>query len=167
MSSDRITIIESGRELSFSFEEMSRYNGGESPGGVAIAFKALERALPLLDPSNVLERRSIWIDTAFRGPGARDAFELVTRAVTDDRYTMVPELERPDLGQARARFVFRFRYLDRKVTLTLNSGFVTDEFIELTRRDGRSTDDERRLTVLKHELASAVMAADAQSVFED
>ena len=78
-----IEVVDAGRTLSFSFEDMLRYHGGGSPGGVAHAYKVLERALPLLDPSAPCERREIVIETAFGGPGARDAFELVTRAVTE------------------------------------------------------------------------------------
>jgi hypothetical protein len=57
---------------------MLAQHGGGSPGGVAHAFKVLERALPLLDTAGPPERREIVIETAFGGPGARDAFELVT-----------------------------------------------------------------------------------------
>jgi hypothetical protein len=35
--------------------------------------------LGLLEPSGRVERREIVIETPFGGPGARDAFELVTR----------------------------------------------------------------------------------------
>jgi hypothetical protein len=55
---------------------------------VADAFKAMQRALPILDPNGPVERRQITVHTAFRGPGGRDAFEMVTRAVTGDRYVV-------------------------------------------------------------------------------
>lgn len=77
-----LEVIDRGRSLRFSFEDVLKYHGPGSPGGAAHAFKVLERALPLLDPDRPCERREIVIDTAFGGPGARDAFELVTRAVT-------------------------------------------------------------------------------------
>ena len=41
-----------------------------------------EQSLPLLAEGKPPERRDITIETAFPGPGARDVFELVTRAVT-------------------------------------------------------------------------------------
>ena len=81
-----IDVMERGRRIRFSFEDVLRYHGPGSPGGAAIAFKALERALPLLDPSGPCERREIIVETAFGGPGARDGFELVTRAVTGERF---------------------------------------------------------------------------------
>src|SRR3954466_11746282 len=105
-----INLVDQGRPLAFSFADVLRYHGGGSPGGAAVAFKALERALPLLDPHAPCERREIAIDTAFGGPGARDAFEMLTRAVTGERLTIDPSLARPELGRARERFVFRFGY---------------------------------------------------------
>ena len=131
-----IEVVDRGRPIEFSFDDMLRYHGGGSPGGVAHAFKVLERALPLLDPDGPCERREIAIETAFGGPGARDAFELVTRALTGERYRIDESLARPERGRTLERFVFRLKYRDRSVTLELREGFVTEEFIDLARTDG-------------------------------
>ena len=152
--------------IAFSFDDMLRYHGGGSPGGVAHAFKVLERALPLLDPDGPCERREIAVDTAFGGPGARDAFELVTRAVTGDRLRIDESLARPERGRTLERFVFRLRYRDRSVTLALREGFVTEEFIDLARTQSRSAEQERRLDTLKLEMADRVMARPAAEVYD-
>jgi hypothetical protein len=154
-----LKVRERGRTLGFSFADALKYHGGGSPGGAAIAFKALERALPLLDPDAPCERGEIVIETPFKGPGARDAFESITRAVTDGRYRIDPQLERPELGSARERFVFRFTYRDNSITLVLRDGFVTGEFIDLARTDNRDAEQEERLDALKRDLAERVMAA--------
>ncbi len=143
-----------------------RYHGPGSPGGVAIAFKVLERALPLLDPTGPCERRELTIATAFGGPGARDAFEMVTRAVTGDRFHLDAELARPDLGKARERFLFKLDYRAETVTVVLRDGFVTDEFIDLARTENRTPDQERHLDELKRELAERVMARPAEEVHD-
>jgi len=160
-----IQVIEHGRALSFSFDDMLRYHGGGSPGGVAHAFKVLERALPLLDPDGPCERREIVVDTAFGGPGARDAFELVTRAVTGDRYRVDESLARPERDRTLERFVFQLSYRDRSVTLELRDGFVTEEFIDLARTDERTPEQEQRLDTLKQEMADRVMATAADEVY--
>ncbi len=162
----RLLILEDGRDLAFSFREMLKYNGGQSPGGVAHAFKVLERGLPLLSNSVGVDRRGLVIATAFGGPGARDAFELVTRAVSDGRFSIDPSLARPELGLARERFIFRLRYGEAEVFLTLREGFVGNEFIELARRPGRSREEEDRLTDMKAEMAARVMAARASQVYD-
>ena len=166
MASDRIVVLDNRRQIGFSFEDMLAYHGGGSPGGVAHAFKVLERSLPLLAPDAMPERRAITIETAFGGPGARDAFELVTRAATEQRLILDPELARPELGLARERFVFRLLYRERAVTVVLRPGFVTDGFMELTRRSERTPDEERRLDAKKAEMAARVMAAPASEVYD-
>jgi hypothetical protein len=161
-----IEVVERGRVIAFSFDDMLRYHGAGSPGGVAHAFKVLERALPLLDPDGPCERREIAVETAFGGPGARDAFELVTRAVTGDRLRIDESLSRPERGRTLERFVFRLRYRDRSVTLALREGFVTEEFIDLARTQSRSAEQERRLDTLKLEMADRVMARPAAEVYD-
>ena len=161
-----IAVLEGGHAIAFSFDDMLRYHGGGSPGGVAHAFKVLELALALLEPEGTPERREITIETAFGGPGARDAFELVTRAVTDDRYVIDPGLARPELGRASERFVFRLGYRSRVVTLAVREGFVTEEFIDLARKDPRTADDEEHLDALKQAMADLVMSSTAGEVYE-
>ncbi len=160
-----IEVIERGRPIAFSFDDLLRYHGGGSPGGVAHAFKVLERALPLLAPDAPCERREIVVETAFGGPGARDAFELVTRAVTGGRYRIDESLARPERGRTLERFVFRLSYRDRSVTLEVRDGFVTEEFIDLARTDERTREQEQRLDTLKQEMADRVMATPADEVY--
>ncbi|WP_258557645.1 hypothetical protein [Rhodococcus sp. AG1013] len=93
----RLEVAELGTPITVSFDDLMKYHGPNAPGGVAHAFKVLERALPLLDPEGPAERREVEIATAHGGPGVRDAFEMVTRAVTGGRYG------RGAPGRARAR----------------------------------------------------------------
>lgn len=161
-----IEVAEAGTVLSFSFADLMRYHGPANPGGVAHAYKVLERALPLLSPVDPPERREVETRTAFAGPGARDAFELVTRAVTGDRYVVDSGLERPDRGRTLERYVFRLRYREIGVLLALRDGFVTDEFITLARQDGRSPAEELHLAVLKQEMADRLLAKQAIEVYD-
>jgi hypothetical protein len=160
-----LVIVDQGVTLTFSFADPMRYHGPKSPGGVAHAYKVLERGLPLLAPDGVPERREITVRTAFGGPGARDVFELVLRAVTGERYTVDPALARPDRGRAAERFVFVLANREREVTLAVRDGFVTDEFVDLARTEPRTPEQESRLTALKAEMAERVMAAPADAVY--
>lgn len=161
-----IEVVDGGMPLSFSFEDLVRYHGPRSPGGVAHAFKVLERAVPLLDGGRAPERREIAIRTAFGGPGARDAFELVTRAVSDGRYALDPGLARPERGRTLERFVFVLAYRGAEVTLAVRDGFVAGELIDLARTEGRTAEQEARLDVLKREMADRVMARPAAEVYD-
>ncbi len=161
-----IKVEDQGAALTYSFEDVMRYSGPGSPGGVAHAMKVLERALPLLSPGDLPERREIEVQTAFAGPGARDAFELVTRAVTEGRYVVDDALARPERGPTRERFVFRVGYRGRSVTVVLREGYVSEEFIALASTDQRSAEQEDRLTVLKSEMAELLLATDAAEVYD-
>lgn len=163
---ESVTVQELGRTITFTFDDLVRYHGPGSPAGVAVAFKALQHAFEVLSPDAPPERRSITVRTAFRGPGARDAFEAVTRAVTDGRFTVDRGLLRADRGRLLEDFVFEVGLGGPPVILLLRDGFVTDEFIDLARADDRTEAQERQLDELKAQLAQRVMATAAAYVFE-
>ena len=163
---EAITLAERGREIRFTYDDMVRFHGHGSPGGVAHAFKLLQRALPLLDPAAPCERREIAIATAFGGPGARDAIELATRAVSGGRFELDPSLARPERGRTLERFVFRLGYRDRTVTLAARAGSVPDELIDLARVEHRTAAQEERLDVVKLAAAEAALGMPASDVYE-
>jgi hypothetical protein len=161
-----IEVVDQAGALAYTFEDLMRYHGSDSPGGVAHALKVMERALPLLEPDGLPRRREIAVQTAFAGPGARDAFEMATRAVTEGRYVVDDALVRPELGRTRERFIFRLDYRTRSIMVVLREGYVGEEFIALARMEQRSEPQERRLTVLKHEMAQLLLATPAAEVYD-
>lgn len=164
--SDTLEVLDDGRPISFSFEDLMRYHGPGSPGGVAHAFKVMERSFAVLSPDGPPQRREITLETAFGGPGARDGFEAVTRAVTGERFVVDESLARPELGRTRERFVFRLSYRRRTVTLLLREGYVTEEFIDLARKGELSGEQQARLEQLKAQMAERVMASAAHEVYD-
>lgn len=163
---EALTVEERGRTITFTFDDMMRYHGGHSPAGVAMAFKVMQRSFAMLSPNGPPERRSITVRTAFRGPGARDGFEAVTRAVSDGRYIVDRTLVRPDRGRRLEDFVFVVEIGRHNVTLFLRDGFVTDEFVDLARTENRSDAQEQRLDELKAQLAQRVLGAQAEDLFD-
>ena|ERR1700754_1582285 len=163
---EALAVEERDSTITFTFDDMMRYHGGHSPAGVAMAFKVMQRAFATLSPGNAPERRSISVRTAFRGPGARDGFEAVTRAVSDGRYVVDRSLVRADRGRLLEDFVFAVTIGEQTATLLLHDGFVTDEFIDLARAENRSDAEERRLDELKAQLAQRVMATPAAEVYD-
>lgn len=161
-----LIVLENGTPLTFEFADMLAYHGPGFPGGVAHGFKVMERALPLLAGGESVERREIHIATAFPGPGGRDAFELVTRALTDGRYVVDATLAAPDvLESPKGRYYFRLSYRGTVVEVTIKPGHVREEFITLARKTDRSPDEERRLVELKHEMADRLMALPATEIY--
>ncbi len=163
---ERIEVQERGRTISYSFEDLLKYHGPGSPGGVAAAFKVMQRAFALLSPDAPVQRRSVTVRTAFGGPGARDGFEAVARAVTGERFTLDPELAQPERGRVLERFVFEIGDGERSVTLLMREGYVTEEFIDLARKSGRSAEEDVHLDALKADLAARLMAAAPADVYD-
>lgn len=163
---ETLLVTERGQVLEFSYTDMLCYAGPYSPAGVANAFKVMQRAFAALSPNQPPQRRSIVIRTAFQGPGARDGFEAVTRAVTDGRYTVDMALARPDRGRLLQSFVFQISIAGRTTTLLLRKGFVTAEFVDLASKSDRNQTEEAHLDQLKKELAQRVLAAPAEDVYD-
>jgi hypothetical protein len=161
-----LEVDDNGRRAVFDFEEMLKFHGPLAPGGVAHAYKVMERAFPILAPQGRVERREITIETAFGGPGARDGFEMVTRAVSEGRYTVDPKMARPERGRTLERYVFRLANCERSVTLVIRPGYVRDEYISLSGQANRSPEEEDRLAVLKLEMADRLMSAPAIEVYD-
>lgn len=166
MTVDRIEVHEAGTVLAFSFADMLRYSGPGSPGGVALGFKMMERAFALLEQAGSVERREIVVRTAFRGPGVRDAFELVTRSLTDGRYSVDPQLERPERGHTLQTFAVSVSYRGSSDSLLLREGFVTDEFVRLAQTPELSAEEQARFVTMKAELATLLMATSAVDLFD-
>lgn len=162
-----LEVLDHGSAIQIEFEDLLKYHGRSFIGGVAHGFKAMQRALPLLAAGRPPERYEIAILTAFPGPGARDAFEMVTRAVTGERYTVDLECGPSNaVESARGRYFFRFAYRAITVEVALREGIVRDEFIELI-RSGVSTAAEReRLDWLKHDMTDRMLAMPAEDVYD-
>ena len=161
-----ITVLESGKSISFGFDDLLKYHGPHYPGGVAHAFKVMELAFPLLDRKNLLERREISIITPFSGPGARDAFEMVTRAITEGRYTVDPALSQTQRGDVLKGYYFNLSYRNRAVAFQIKPGHVRDDFIALSRKAGRTADEEVHLAFLKEEMTKRLLARRAFEIYE-
>lgn len=161
-----LTVIDQGTTLDFTFEDALRYHGPQAPGGVAHAYKVLERALGVLGKDAPVERRELVITTSHSGPGVRDTFELVTRGVTEGRYTVDQAYARPERGNTLAQYVFQIDYRGESITLIIREGFVVDEFIELVGKADRTPEENARLVVLKHEMTDRVMASPADKIYD-
>ena len=166
MSQTTLTVLEAGKPLSYTYAELMHYHGFGFPGGVAHAFKVMERALPLLANGEVPERREIAIRTPFKGPGARDAFEMVTRSLTEGRYMVNPELAQPGRGETLKGYVFILSYRGTDVRLRIRDGIVRDEFIALGRKPDRTAEEDQRLEWLKQDMADRLLSLPADEIYD-
>ena len=156
--------------ISIGFEDLVKYHGRENIGGVALAFKVLEFAFSKISPHETPQREKIEIFTAFPGSGAIDAFEMVTRAVTRNRFHLDVAFEAPNALEAvSGHFYFRISYRGRTVAVTPRVGLIPDRFLELGRlhKAGEaSQDDTTEFQGMKEALADTLIAMNAEDVFE-
>src|SRR5690554_7299451 len=104
--------------------------------------------------------------TLFRSLGARDAFEMVTRSLSEQRYSVDAALERPERGETLMRYVFVLSYRGKTVRLQIRDGLVRDEFIALGRKENRSDAENTRLGYLKQEMAERLLATPAMEAYD-
>jgi hypothetical protein len=162
-----LEVRDHGDLLRFSFDDLVKYAGRTSIGGVAHGFKVMERALPLLDDGAPPEREDISIESAFGGGGARDAFEMVTRAVTGGRFRWDQSLAPDGPPSPMGQYVFWFSHRSgTTVQLTLRPGLVLDEFVDLAKRGASNPAEEDRLATLKQEMADLLLSRPATEVYD-
>lgn len=166
-ATDSLTVLENGRPIAFTVADLTKYHGYGYPGGVAHAFKVMQRAFPLLDGGRAPERAELALETRFPGPGGRDAFEMVTRVVTGGRFTLEERPADPDpVADWMGKYLFRWRYRGTVVEVTIKPGHVREEFIRLAGAPDRTPAEEERLAALKTEMADRLMALPAEEIYE-
>jgi len=162
-----LVVRDHGDVISVSFDDIVKYHGRSSIAGAAHAFKAMERAFPLLSPDQPPDRRLVEVDSGFPGGGARDAFEMVTRAVTGDRYRVAPELAGAGVPEAPGgHFFFRLRYGTAVVDLTLRDGLVPPEFLAVACKEAPSAAEAAHAGRLKEEMATRLLRLPSDEVYD-
>ncbi len=162
-----LVVLDQGESISISFDDLLKYHGRTSIAGVAHAFKAMERAFPLLSPGDPPERRDITVESGFPGGGARDAFEMVTRAVTGDRYRLTSKPAGVEAPEAPGgHFFFRLGYRETVVDLVARAGLVPGEFLQLACKEAPTPAEAVRAQQLKEEMAERLLSLPADEVYD-
>jgi hypothetical protein len=162
-----LTVLDDDETIGFSFDDIVKYHGRSSIGGAAHAFKAMERAFPLLSSDQPPDRRRIVVESGFPGGGARDAFEMVTRAVTEDRFRVDPHLAGDQVPEAPGgRFFFRLHYGATVVDLALRDGLVPDRFVEVACKESPSAAEAEHARRLKEEMAARLLSLPPEEVYD-
>jgi len=162
-----LVVLDHGEPISIGFEDLLKYHGRSSIAGVAHAFKAMERAFPLLSPGEPPERSDITVESGFPGGGARDAFEMVTRAVTGDRYQVASEPPTTEAPEAPGGyFFFRLGYRGTEVELVARAGVVPEDFVRVACKEGPTPAEAVRAQELKEEMAGRLLNMPAEEVYD-
>lgn len=88
-----VAVKERGETLELGFDEARNYHGNVALAMIGVGFRAAQAALSELTDMNggvIPERANLKVLSGHAGPGIRDAWEYVTRAVTRGAYTVDP-----------------------------------------------------------------------------
>ena len=162
-----LVVRDQGGSISITFDDVLKYHGRSSIAGVAHAFKAMERAFPLLSPGQPPERYDVTVESGFDGGGARDAFEMITRAVTGDRYRLASLPAGTEAPEAPGgHFFFRLGYRGTVVELAARAGLVPEEFLQVACKEGPTPAEAVRSQKLKEEMAERLLSLPADEVYD-
>ena len=161
-----LMVLDGGEPVSISFDDVLKYHGRSSIAGAAHAFKAMERAFPLLSPAPP-ERYDVTVEAGFPGGGARDAFEMVTHAVTGERFRLTSEPAPPAAPEAPGgHFFFRIGYRGVVVEVVARAALVPADFVEVACRDAPTPAEAARARQLKEEMAERLLSLPADEVYD-
>lgn len=152
--------------IEIGFPMVAAYHGQSALAMAAIVFQAQRAAIALLSPEAIPARGDISIVSGHPGPGVRDAFEVVTRAVSRGAYAV-------DRARPEARFVagqdisysFRMTIGARTAEIALLDGVLPERFFELVFAKSRTPVQERELSALKRSIAEEVLTKNPSTLF--
>ncbi len=156
-------------EIRIPFDAVMAYHGHGALAMLALIFQGLRGALARLEDGGApVARGELSVISGHPGPGVRDAFEFVTRAVTRGCY-------RVDLALPEARYSaaadksYSFWLLrgERGVQAVLREGVLPPEFFALL--GNPAPEAQREHAVLRARIAQRVLgeAPEALFVFQD
>ncbi|MHB0767789.1 hypothetical protein [Bradyrhizobium sp. 5.13L] len=148
------------------FPMVAAYHGQSALAMAAIVFQAQRAAFAVLSPEKIPARRDVSIVSGHPGPGVRDAFEFVTRAVTRGAYTVDRALPEARLVPGHdISYSFRITLGERTVEMALLPGVLPQRFFELVFAKDRTAAQERELSALKRSIAEDVLAKEPGALF--
>ena len=156
--------------IEISFDDVKKYHGTRSLCGLTVGYTVLGAAWASLSDGEPLDRNDITVETAFGGPGARDAVEMVTRAVSREAFQLVSD-KQPDENIAEAAkgaYWYKITVNGRAVELGLKQDILPKDFIRLRRKSlagEASTEEMETFRGLQYELSNRLLSMDPLSAF--
>ena len=156
--------------IEISFDDVKKYHGTRSLCGLTVGYTVLGAAWASLSDGEPLDRNDITVETAFGGPGARDAVEMVTRAVSREAFALVSD-KQPDENIAEAAkgaYWYKITARGRAVELGLKQDILPKDFIRLRRKSlagEASAEEMETFRDLQIELSNRLLSMDPLSAF--
>jgi hypothetical protein len=167
-ASPTITVMGEEDPIEISFAAVAAYHGQGALAMLAITFRAIGLALETLSPGRPVKRSDIIIVSGHPGPGVRDSFEFVTRAVTRGCYTVDRSLPDARLAPPPAALSYSFRVTigGRTAEIAVLPEALPPRFFGLTFNPSRTPEEDAEARRLRKAIAVDVLAASAEKLFE-
>ncbi|MED4603756.1 hypothetical protein P9314_24300 [Paenibacillus validus] len=153
------------------FEDIRKYHGELALMAVAVGFRSQQAAFRVLYGDSAVERKAISVVSGHAGPGFRDAFEYVTRAVSRGAYQVDTDYPRGQYDPYRPQsyaFVIKGEGAGA-VEVVLKEHFLPREFYDFLKKGREGTTTEQDAEVfgrLKLELAERALALPEQELLD-
>jgi hypothetical protein len=156
-----ISIIDNGKVVSISFNEVLKYHTGNAWFGLSIAFRALELAANTFKKANLIwNRDQLTIVSAHPGPGVKDAIEYITHCISNHKFSLTAECTDSNSCNSNMRFAWWVSNDTHTAFISLRQNFIPDLFNELLDRLGTTNeqgDDQQDFSRLKQDLANKIL----------
>lgn len=167
--------------LEIEYEDLLKYHGHNMIGGVALAYKIMEFAFPILtDPDNPIPKRgtfSFYSGIGTGGLGVIDSVEMVLRVMDKGTLMLDPlkleNVDAPLTPGGKGKYYFEIGYGQKKICLALKDGLIADDFYKYSELCAKKKAENKELSAFekealrkaRHDLAEAVMKTDAKDLF--
>ena len=170
-------LIASALSFRLMKEAIARFSGVEDGEGPRTGSEASKDSAPLAETAKrsaeaLLSRKEFWILSSHAGPGVRDGFELMTRAVTDRRYFTDTFFTHPLASPAAAGgamvFEIGYRPLQRSFLFVLSNDLFGKEWFDAVSAHQEGSEDEKshaRYLAYKYALVGKILALEPVDVF--
>lgn len=159
MTGPVVRVMGEEEVIVLTWPALAAYHGQGALAMLALTFQALNGMLALLPA--IPRREEIAVLSGHPGPGVRDAFEFVTRAVTRGAYTVDRTLPAARFNpHGPMSYSFRLTVGARTVSAELRDGILPPRFFDLFKGG-----DPAELSALKRRIAADALAADPADLF--
>ncbi len=167
MNLPTISVMGEEEPIQIGFDALAAYHGQSALAMLAITFQCLRATTAILSPQAPARRAAISVVSGHPGPGVRDAFELVTRAVTRGAYIVDPTLPDARLNPyTEISYSFAISLEGRTAHAALKEGVLPGRFFELLAIKDKSQAVRTEFSKLKRTIAADVLVVEPQTLFE-
>lgn len=131
-----IYIKDRNQVLELGFHDVTKYHGSLALMAVAVGFRSLQAAFAELFGDDAPDRKELSILSGHAGPGFRDVFEYVTRAVTRGAYQVDVNYPVSQFDPYRAQsYAFVVTTVDgRAVEVSMRDDFLPAAFYDYLKK---------------------------------